>query len=158
MTCRFSSGVHGSLNTGMKRIHCRHDGVVSRNTRECCDTLKSINLYVVSSTPLLYEKPRRKTLPHPIFSSGSAQHHHRAVTLTQDEIRAGLSHTDLETMWQRDLRPLLVTRYPGSAGSQAVQEVSLQYFQDDVTGSASKHTRHLTHIIAHKGIFLSEKR
>lgn len=26
-------------------------------------------------------------------------------------------------MWLRDLRPLLVTRYPGSAGSQAVQEV-----------------------------------
>ncbi|XP_037341826.2 glutaminyl-peptide cyclotransferase [Pungitius pungitius] len=48
--------------------------------------------------------------------------HHRAVTLTQDEIHAGLSHTDLENMWQRDLRPLLVTRYPGSAGSQAVQE------------------------------------
>uniref|UniRef100_A0A4W6DWW0 Glutaminyl-peptide cyclotransferase n=1 Tax=Lates calcarifer TaxID=8187 RepID=A0A4W6DWW0_LATCA len=48
--------------------------------------------------------------------------HHRAITLTQDEIRAALSHTDLDQMWQRDLRPLLVTRYPGSAGSQAVQE------------------------------------
>uniref|UniRef100_A0A1A8QTR9 Glutaminyl-peptide cyclotransferase n=1 Tax=Nothobranchius rachovii TaxID=451742 RepID=A0A1A8QTR9_9TELE len=46
---------------------------------------------------------------------------HRAVTLTEDEIRAALSHTDLEQMWQRDLRPLLVTRYPGSAGNQAVQ-------------------------------------
>ncbi|XP_078134018.1 glutaminyl-peptide cyclotransferase isoform X1 [Sander vitreus] len=48
--------------------------------------------------------------------------HHRALTLTQDEITAALSHTDLEQMWLRDLRPLLVTRYPGSAGSQAVQE------------------------------------
>ncbi|XP_053291238.1 glutaminyl-peptide cyclotransferase [Pleuronectes platessa] len=48
--------------------------------------------------------------------------HHRAVTLTQDEILTALSHTDLEQMWQRDLRPLLVTRYPGSSGSQAVQE------------------------------------
>ncbi|XP_041667849.1 glutaminyl-peptide cyclotransferase [Cheilinus undulatus] len=47
---------------------------------------------------------------------------HRAVTLTQDEIRTAMSHTDLEQMWQRDLRPLLVTRYPGSAGSQAVQQ------------------------------------
>uniref|UniRef100_A0A3Q0SDU0 Glutaminyl-peptide cyclotransferase n=1 Tax=Amphilophus citrinellus TaxID=61819 RepID=A0A3Q0SDU0_AMPCI len=53
---------------------------------------------------------------------GPAQLHHRAITLTQDEIRTALSHTDLEQMWQRDLRPLLVTRYPGSAGSQAVQE------------------------------------
>ncbi|XP_068577828.1 glutaminyl-peptide cyclotransferase [Cebidichthys violaceus] len=48
--------------------------------------------------------------------------HHRAVTLTQEEIRTAVSHTDLEQMWQRDLKPLLVTRYPGSAGSQAVQE------------------------------------
>uniref|UniRef100_A0A3P9I4K2 Glutaminyl-peptide cyclotransferase n=1 Tax=Oryzias latipes TaxID=8090 RepID=A0A3P9I4K2_ORYLA len=48
--------------------------------------------------------------------------HHTAATLTDDEIRAALSHTDLEQMWQRDLMPLLVTRYPGSAGSQAVQE------------------------------------
>ncbi|KAG7226254.1 hypothetical protein INR49_003004 [Caranx melampygus] len=47
---------------------------------------------------------------------------HRAITLTGDEIRTALSHTDLEQMWQRDLRPLLVTRYPGSAGSQAVQD------------------------------------
>ncbi|KAM7376523.1 hypothetical protein PAMP_006251 [Pampus punctatissimus] len=48
--------------------------------------------------------------------------YHRAVTLTPEEIQIALSHTDLEQMWQRDLRPLLVTRYPGSAGSQAVQE------------------------------------
>ncbi|XP_035466001.2 glutaminyl-peptide cyclotransferase [Scophthalmus maximus] len=48
--------------------------------------------------------------------------HHRAITLTQDETRTALSHTDLEQMWQRDLRPLLVSRYPGSTGSQAVQE------------------------------------
>ncbi|XP_038584387.1 glutaminyl-peptide cyclotransferase [Micropterus salmoides] len=48
--------------------------------------------------------------------------HHRALTLTQDEVRTALSHTDVEQMWQRDLRPLLVTRYPGSAGSRAVQE------------------------------------
>ncbi|XP_071761918.2 glutaminyl-peptide cyclotransferase [Centroberyx gerrardi] len=47
---------------------------------------------------------------------------HRAVTLNPGEIRSALTHTDLDQMWQRDLRPLLVTRYPGSAGSQAVQE------------------------------------
>ncbi|XP_073339455.1 glutaminyl-peptide cyclotransferase [Pagrus major] len=48
--------------------------------------------------------------------------HHRALTLSQDEVRTALSHTDLGQMWLRDLRPLLVTRYPGSAGSQAVQQ------------------------------------
>lgn len=48
--------------------------------------------------------------------------HHRALTLSQDEVSSALSHTSVEQMWLRDLRPLLVTRYPGSAGSQAVQE------------------------------------
>ncbi|XP_077405192.1 glutaminyl-peptide cyclotransferase [Vanacampus margaritifer] len=47
---------------------------------------------------------------------------HQAVTLTPSEIQTALSHTDLAQMWQRDLRPLLVTRYPGSPGSQAVQQ------------------------------------
>uniref|UniRef100_A0A3Q3W2Z0 Glutaminyl-peptide cyclotransferase n=1 Tax=Mola mola TaxID=94237 RepID=A0A3Q3W2Z0_MOLML len=48
--------------------------------------------------------------------------YHRALTLTQDELRTAVSHTDLDQMWLRDLRPLLTTRYPGSPGSQAVQE------------------------------------
>ncbi|XP_077476917.1 glutaminyl-peptide cyclotransferase [Stigmatopora argus] len=48
--------------------------------------------------------------------------HHQAVTLTPDEVRTALSRTDLTQMWQRDLRPLLVARYPGSAGNQAVQQ------------------------------------
>ncbi|XP_057715609.1 glutaminyl-peptide cyclotransferase [Corythoichthys intestinalis] len=48
--------------------------------------------------------------------------HHQAVTLTPDEVRTALSHTDLTQMWQRDLGPLLVARYPGSPGSQAVQQ------------------------------------
>ncbi|XP_068608328.1 glutaminyl-peptide cyclotransferase [Brachionichthys hirsutus] len=48
--------------------------------------------------------------------------HHQALTLTQDEVRAALSHTDLDQMWLRDLRPLLITRYPGSTGSHTVQE------------------------------------
>ncbi|XP_017266852.1 glutaminyl-peptide cyclotransferase [Kryptolebias marmoratus] len=47
---------------------------------------------------------------------------HSAATLTNDEISAALSHTDLGQMWERDLKPLLVVRYPSSAGSQAVQE------------------------------------
>ncbi|XP_008312575.1 glutaminyl-peptide cyclotransferase isoform X2 [Cynoglossus semilaevis] len=46
---------------------------------------------------------------------------HKAITLTRDEIQTAVSHTDLDKMWQRDLKPLLVTRYPSSEGSQAVQ-------------------------------------
>lgn len=52
------------------------------------------------------------------------QLHHQALTLTEDEIRTAVSHTDVGQMWSRYLKPLLVTRYPGSPGSLAVQEVS----------------------------------
>lgn len=56
-------------------------------------------------------------------------------------------------MWLRDLRPLLVTRYPGSAGSQAVQEVSLFVFQ--IQKSLSLQTcnfptaTHMKHALCH---------
>ncbi|XP_003962610.3 glutaminyl-peptide cyclotransferase [Takifugu rubripes] len=48
--------------------------------------------------------------------------HHQALTLTEEESRTALSHTDLGQMWSRHLKPLLVIRYPGSPGSLAVQE------------------------------------
>lgn len=48
--------------------------------------------------------------------------HHQASTLSSGDITRVLAHTDLAQMWQRDLRPLLVTRYPGTAGSLAVRE------------------------------------
>lgn len=59
------------------------------------------------------------------------QLHHQALTLTEDEIRTALSHTDVGQMWSRYLKPLLVIRYPGSPGSVAVQEVSLHTFRRD---------------------------
>ncbi|KAJ8393015.1 hypothetical protein AAFF_G00069190 [Aldrovandia affinis] len=48
--------------------------------------------------------------------------HHKASTLSSDDITRVLSRSDLERMWEKDLRPMLVTRYPSSAGSQAVQQ------------------------------------
>lgn len=48
--------------------------------------------------------------------------HHQALTLTEDETRSALSHTDVGQMWSSFLTPLLVIRYPGSPGSLAVQE------------------------------------
>uniref|UniRef100_A0A674AXN7 Glutaminyl-peptide cyclotransferase n=1 Tax=Salmo trutta TaxID=8032 RepID=A0A674AXN7_SALTR len=45
---------------------------------------------------------------------------HKPSTLSSSDITRVLSHTDLNQMWQRDLRPLLVSRYPNSAGSLAV--------------------------------------
>ncbi|CAG09881.1 unnamed protein product, partial [Tetraodon nigroviridis] len=48
--------------------------------------------------------------------------HHQALTLTEDEASSALSHTNVGQLWSRDLKPLLVIRYPGSPGSLAVQE------------------------------------
>ncbi|XP_062324674.1 glutaminyl-peptide cyclotransferase [Osmerus eperlanus] len=47
---------------------------------------------------------------------------HKAATLSNSDITKAVAHTDVAQMWQRDLRPLLVTRYPGTAGSLAVQQ------------------------------------
>lgn len=59
-----------------------------------------------------------------IVSCVPPQLHHQALTLTEEESRTALSHSDLAQMWSRHLKPLLVIRYPGSPGSLAVQEVS----------------------------------
>ncbi|KAL2099130.1 hypothetical protein ACEWY4_005610 [Coilia grayii] len=48
--------------------------------------------------------------------------YHKATTLSSEDVRKVLAHTDLARMWKTDLQPLLVTRYPGSAGSLAVQK------------------------------------
>ncbi|CAB1330762.1 unnamed protein product, partial [Coregonus sp. 'balchen'] len=45
----------------------------------------------------------------------SVQIGHKPSTLSSSDITRVLSHTDLNQMWQRDLRPLLVSRYPISA-------------------------------------------
>lgn len=72
-------------------------------------------------------KKKRHLFPCWIFivSCVPPQLHHQALTLTEEESRTALSHTDLAQMWSRHLKPLLVIRYPGSPGSLAVQEVSL---------------------------------
>lgn len=90
-----------------------------------------------------------------IFSSLAVtcclQLYHRALTLSQDEVSAALSHTSLDQMWQRDLRPLLVTRYPGSLGGQEVQEVShlplLNMFKNKKNSNPSDNSRRSTHFV-----------
>ncbi|XP_052008990.1 glutaminyl-peptide cyclotransferase [Xyrauchen texanus] len=47
---------------------------------------------------------------------------HEATTLSSSELSSVLARTDLDQMWQKDLKPMLVVRYPGSAGSQDVQQ------------------------------------
>ncbi|XP_056332658.1 glutaminyl-peptide cyclotransferase [Danio aesculapii] len=47
---------------------------------------------------------------------------HEATTLNSSELSSIVAHTDLDRMWQKDLKSMLVVRYPGSAGSQQVQQ------------------------------------
>lgn len=55
----------------------------------------------------------------------SLQLKHEATTLSSSELSSVVSRTDLDRMWQKDLKPMLVVRYPGSTGSQNVQQVSV---------------------------------
>uniref|UniRef100_A0A673JIA7 Glutaminyl-peptide cyclotransferase n=1 Tax=Sinocyclocheilus rhinocerous TaxID=307959 RepID=A0A673JIA7_9TELE len=56
------------------------------------------------------------------FYSFSLQLKHEATTLSSSELSSVVSRTDLDRMWQKDLKPMLVVRYPGSTGSQHVQQ------------------------------------
>uniref|UniRef100_A0A8C9V286 Glutaminyl-peptide cyclotransferase n=1 Tax=Scleropages formosus TaxID=113540 RepID=A0A8C9V286_SCLFO len=59
--------------------------------------------------------------PRPSFDS-MPQLYHKPSTLSADDITRVLAHTDLDRMWQKDLRPMLVPRYPSSPGSLSVQQ------------------------------------
>ncbi|KAL7873235.1 hypothetical protein AOLI_G00123060 [Acnodon oligacanthus] len=48
--------------------------------------------------------------------------YHKANTLSSSDLLRVLAHTNIDHMWEKDLKPMLVVRYPGSAGSQAVQQ------------------------------------
>ncbi|XP_027027876.2 glutaminyl-peptide cyclotransferase isoform X1 [Tachysurus fulvidraco] len=48
--------------------------------------------------------------------------YHTANTLSSDDLINVLAQTDIDRMWKNDLKPMLVVRYPGSPGSQAVQQ------------------------------------
>ncbi|XP_060790276.1 glutaminyl-peptide cyclotransferase [Neoarius graeffei] len=48
--------------------------------------------------------------------------YHKASTLSSDDLISVLAQTDIDRMWKTDLKPMLVVRYPGSPGSQAVQQ------------------------------------
>ncbi|XP_017332703.1 glutaminyl-peptide cyclotransferase isoform X1 [Ictalurus punctatus] len=48
--------------------------------------------------------------------------YHKVSTLSSDDLASVLAQTDIDRMWKNDLKPMLVVRYPGSPGSQAVQQ------------------------------------
>ncbi|KAM9466515.1 glutaminyl-peptide cyclotransferase [Clarias gariepinus] len=48
--------------------------------------------------------------------------YHKASSLSSDDLLSVLALTDTDRMWKNDLKPMLMVRYPGSPGSQAVQK------------------------------------
>ncbi|XP_072545589.1 glutaminyl-peptide cyclotransferase [Salminus brasiliensis] len=48
--------------------------------------------------------------------------YHKASTLSSSDLTSILANTNIDNMWETDLKPMLVVRYPGSTGSQAVQK------------------------------------
>ncbi|KAH0622554.1 hypothetical protein JD844_024951 [Phrynosoma platyrhinos] len=50
---------------------------------------------------------------------------HRPSILNVTRIQQVAVHTDVNRMWQNDLHPILIERYPGSPGSYAVRQVFL---------------------------------
>lgn len=47
---------------------------------------------------------------------------HRPTILNETVIHQVAEHTDISQMWQNDLQPILIERYPGSPGSYAVRQ------------------------------------
>ncbi|XP_067418797.1 glutaminyl-peptide cyclotransferase [Emydura macquarii macquarii] len=47
---------------------------------------------------------------------------HQPRILNSTGIRQVAAHTDVSQMWQNDLRPILIERYPGTPGSYAVRQ------------------------------------
>ncbi|NXN94396.1 QPCT cyclotransferase, partial [Rhinopomastus cyanomelas] len=50
------------------------------------------------------------------------QYSHQPRTLPADSIQKVAANTDVSAMWENDLRPMLIERYPGSPGSYAVRQ------------------------------------
>lgn len=54
------------------------------------------------------------------------QNHHQPAILNSSSLRQVAEGTSISAMWQNDLRPLLIERYPGSPGSYAARQVRTQ--------------------------------
>ncbi|NWR05059.1 QPCT cyclotransferase, partial [Paradoxornis webbianus] len=50
------------------------------------------------------------------------QYSHQPRILSSDAIQKVVANTDISEMWENDLRPILIERYPGSEGSYIVRQ------------------------------------
>ena len=54
-----------------------------------------------------------------------SQNYHQPALLNVSSLRQVAKGTSISEMWQNDLRPLLIERYPGSPGSFAARQVRI---------------------------------
>ncbi|XP_020022719.1 glutaminyl-peptide cyclotransferase [Castor canadensis] len=57
------------------------------------------------------------------------KNHHQPAILNSSSLRQIAEGTSISEMWQNDLRPLLIERYPGSPGSYAARQHIMQRIQ-----------------------------
>uniref|UniRef100_A0A8C5X0H4 Glutaminyl-peptide cyclotransferase n=1 Tax=Malurus cyaneus samueli TaxID=2593467 RepID=A0A8C5X0H4_9PASS len=55
-------------------------------------------------------------------AEGGMGYSHQPRILGSDAIQKVVANTDISEMWENDLRPILIERYPGSSGSYIVQQ------------------------------------
>ncbi|XP_010836923.1 PREDICTED: glutaminyl-peptide cyclotransferase [Bison bison bison] len=68
---------------------------------------------------------KEKGKAHPEFGSN----YHQPALLNVSSLRQVAEGTSISEMWQNDLRPLLIERYPGSPGSFAARQHIMQRIQ-----------------------------
>lgn len=92
-------------NSTVYHIYC--------NFQESCD-LKGLLIVIARTT-------------FPFFSF--LQYSHQPRILHSDTIQKVAANTDVSEMWENDLRPILIERYPGSAGNYIVRQVKQHFLE-----------------------------
>lgn len=94
-------------------------------------TLRPISLVWGSKERVLYCKCLRvKSWPfYEMIASSimlfNPQYDHQPAILNSSSLRQVAEGTNISEMWEKDLRPLLIERYPGSPGSYAARQVRM---------------------------------
>lgn len=60
------------------------------------------------------------------------QYYHEPAILNSSSLRQVAEGTNISEMWENDLRPLLIERYPGSPGSYAARQVRMPHIDQKV--------------------------
>ncbi|KFO20337.1 Glutaminyl-peptide cyclotransferase [Fukomys damarensis] len=75
------------------------------------------------------QSDEKKQAHQKVRTQRAAGNHHQPAILNSSSLRQIAEGTHISEMWQNDLRPLLVERYPGSPGSYAARQHIMQRIQ-----------------------------